>query len=195
MNAKNFTIVDKKYSSLSPNYFKTIFFRKEELKPEISLGKWVWLCVLEVLFGAELLENLAITSSVSGCPEEPDPKREYGLPQQLSLHIPAGIFTSLFHNQILQLLYYKYYLQYLLILPVSHPYIDEAKAQIHVERVRFRLRKSLLYQFIAFRRIYIAIAIALSLCFNIVAYFISDSLSITVIFAATLEAVRRLFKI
>lgn len=195
INTKNFKVRDKPYPKLAPNYFKAIFFRKEEIKSHIGRIKWIWLCILEILFGTELLENIIITASVSGCPEEPDLEMEYGLPQQLSLHVPAGIFTNIFHQQLVELLYYKFYLQYLLILPVSHPIIDEKRKTIYVERVRFRLRKSLLYQIIAFRRVYVATAIALNIAVNIIVYFITENITITLYLAGTLESIRRLVKI
>jgi hypothetical protein len=195
MTAKNYRIVDRRYLSLPSSYFRLVFFRKPELNIEISRGRWVWLCFLEVLFGAELLENLVITASNSGCPEDPDKEGRFGHSQQLSLHIPAGIFTGLFHNQIVQLLYYKFYLQYLLIMPIDDPIIDDANGLINIERVRFRLRKELLYQVITFRRVYIATAVTCNVFVDILVYWLSHNFLTALIVGACLEALRRVFKI
>lgn len=83
--------------------------------------RWIWLCILEMFFGQELLESLVITASQSGCPEDPDPKGLYGKPMHLNLHIPSSIFTNLFRSQLVELLFYKYYLHYKFIEPVGEP--------------------------------------------------------------------------
>lgn len=176
-------------------YFALVFLRGESVKPRISLARWIWLCILEVFFGQELLESLVTTAANSGCPEEPDPNREYGEPMQLSLHIPSGIFTNLFRRQLLQLLYYKFYLQYLLILPVSKPYEDDSAKHIDVTRIRFRLRKSLLYLIIPFRRIYLFAAVVGNLSADFLAYLVTTNLSVVILVGIALESIRRLLKL
>lgn len=195
MAARNYKVVDKRRRAVTPNYFPLVFFRKPALADEISRARWIWLCFVEILFGAELLENIVITVSNGGSPEEHDPERKYGHPQQLSLHIPGGIFTRLFHDQIVQLLYYKFYLQYLLITPVAKPVIDDANGLIYVERVRFRLDKALLYQVIAFRRVYVATAVASNMLADLAVYLFSQSVLAAVVAGALQEVVRRVFKL
>lgn len=195
MNSKDFNIIDERNKNLSPNYFKAVFFREDRVRSEIGRCRWLWLCLLETLFGEELLENLVTTASAGKYDPANDPNMELGLAQQLSLHIPNGIFTNLFHHQIIQLLYYKFHLQYLILHRDGIPIPDPQKRELDVRRVRFALQKRLLYQFIAFRRVYIVTAIVTSLIFNIIVYYITQSVYTTIYTAAGLEALRRIFKI
>ena len=159
------------------------------------MPRWLWLCAVEVLFGKELLESFVVTASNSGSPEDLDKKREYGEPNQLNLHIPSGVFTNLFREQILQVLYYKYYLQYLFILPLSEPIEDEQSNTINLTRVRFRLRKSLLYLIIPFRRVYIVSAIAVHLVVEALSYLVTTNLWFVAAVGALIELLRRLLKL
>ncbi|CUB05422.1 hypothetical protein [Marinomonas fungiae] len=182
-------------SIVKQNYFKLVFFRGRQVKGKVPLFKWIWLCFVEVLFGEEILESLVTTSSLSGSPEDEDVEGKHGYPQQLNLHIPVGLFTSFFRGQILQVLYYKYYLQYLFIEPLADPLINEAVGAIDVSRVRFRLRKSLLYLVIAFRRVYVLIALLTNFSLNVLVYFVTESFEVAFISALLLEVARRLIKL
>jgi len=192
--SKYFKIVDSQ-SPIKHNYFSIVFIRGEHVKSKLSLPRWLWLCAVEVLFGKELLESFVVTASNSGSPEDLDEKREYGEPNQLNLHIPSGVFTNLFREQILQVLYYKYYLQYLFILPLSEPIEDEQSNTINLTRVRFRLRKSLLYLIIPFRRVYIVSAIAVHLVVEALSYLVTTNLWFVAAVGALIELLRRLLKL
>ena len=180
---------------IAPNYFKAVFRRDEERTAHVPLHKWLWYGCLEVFFGEELLESLITTASLSGSPDAEDPKGEFGWPLQLGLHVPAGIFSNLFRRQLVELLYYKFYCQYLLIEPVATVYSDSSGSHWDVTRVRFRLRKKLLYQLIAFRRVYLAEALALNFLVDAVVFAASQSFPMALLAAATVEAVRRLMKL
>lgn len=177
------------------NYFAIVFLRGKPLRSKLSLLRWWWLCAIEILFGKELLESFVITASNSGSPEDPDEKREYGEPNQLNLHIPSGIFTNLFRQQLLQVLYYKFYLQYQLILPLSTPFEDLQHKTIELTRVQFRLRKSLLYLIIPFRRVYIFSAIVVNLVADLLAYALTTNLWVAAAVGASLEFIRRILKL
>jgi len=192
--SKYFKVVDSQ-SPIKQNYFSIVFIRGEHVKNKLSLPRWLWLCAVEVLFGKELLESFVVTASNSGSPEDLDEKREYGEPNQLNLHIPSGVFTNLFREQILQVLYYKYYLQYLFILPLSEPIEDEQSNTINLTRVRFRLRKSLLYLIIPFRRVYIVSAIAVHLVVEALSYLVTNNLWFVAAVGALIELLRRLLKL
>lgn len=191
---KYYKVIDSQ-EPIKQNYFSLVFFRGYRIKDGVSRIRWSWLCFIEILFGEEILEALVMTASVSGCPEDSDAKGEYGLPQQLNLHIPSGVFTNIFRSQIIQVLYYKYYLQYLLITPVAGPYLNHDTNTIDVTRIRFRLHKKLLYLVIAFRRVYLLSVIALNISIDLLVYHISNSLEAAVISAILVESVRRVFKI
>ena len=180
---------------IAPNYFKAVFRRDEERTAHVPLHKWLWYGCLEVFFGEELLESLITTASLSGSPDAEDPMGEFGWPLQLGLHVPAGFFSNLFRRHLVELLYYKFYCQYLLLQPVADIHVDDSGKNWDVTRVRFRLRKELLYQLIAFRRVYLAEALALNFLVDAVVFAASQSFPMALLAAATVEAVRRLMKL
>jgi len=177
------------------NYFALVFVRGEKVKSRVSLPRWIWLTFIEILFGQELLESLVNTAANSGCPEAPDQEREYGEPNQLNLHIPNGLFTNLFRTHLIQLLYYKFYLHYLFILPVATPQENEVTGTIDVTRIRFRLRKSLLYLVLPFRRVYLVSALGLNLMADALAYAATSNISIAIAVGVALEFIRRVLKL
>jgi len=192
--ARYYKVIDTQ-KAIAQNYFSLVFFRGENVKNEVSLLRWIWLCLIEMLFGEELLESIVTTASNSGCPEDKDKDRKYGEPSQLNLHIPNGILTNLFRRQIIQVLYYKFYLQYLFLLPVTNPYKNVTNYTIDVSRIRFRFRKSLLYLVIAFRRVYLFAALILNIAVDISVYLISESVFYAIAAGFIIELLRRLFKI
>lgn len=192
--SRYYKVIDNQ-DPIKQNYFAVVFRRADRVKSKVSIGRWIWLCFIEILFGEEILESLVITSSLSGCPEDEDLEGEYGLPQQLTLHIPSGVFTNMFRSQIIQVLYYKYYLQYLFLDPVTGPYQSSESFTIDVSRIRFRLKKKLLYLVIAFRRVYLLSAFATNICIDMVVYLVSSNIQAAVISALVVESVRRLFKV
>ena len=189
-----FKVVDKQ-SPIVQNYFSIVFIRNERTKNKVSIVRWIWLCFIEIIFGQELLESLVTTASNSGCPEDPDPNGKYGEPNQLNLHIPSGLFTNLFRRQILQLMYYKFYLQYLFIEPLDEPYEDKQTNTIDVTRIRFHLRKDLLYLVIPFRRVYLLMAVILNLSADGVVYLVTTNWYVTIAAGIFLESVRRFLKL
>lgn len=180
---------------IAPNYFKAVFFRDTVRTAHVPLHKWLWYCLLEVFFGEELLESLVTTASLSGSPDAPDAEGKYGWPLQLSLQVPAGFFSNFFHRHLVELLYYKFHQHYLLIEPISDVYADEGTGAWDVTRVRFRLRKELLYQLIAFRRVYLAEALALNLLLDALVFSVTQSLDAAVVAALGIEGLRRLMKL
>ena len=177
------------------NYWRIVYLRDpERVAPVVSRLRWVRLCVLEVLFGQELLESLVTPASVSGCPEDPDPEKKWGKPAQLNLHIPSGLFTNLVRSQLVEVLYFKFYLQYLFIRPVSEIYYSDNEP-IDLTRTRFRLNKELLYLVIPFRRTYLATALGINLATDVVVYAATSSPLAVAFAAATIEACRRLFNL
>lgn len=178
------------------NYFSLVFIRGERVSARVSRSRWIWLCFIEVLFGQELLESLVITAPNSGCPEDPDPKGIFGEANQLNLHIPSGLFTNLFRDHLIQLMYYKFYLQYLFIVPVTASIYENEKAGIiDVSRARFRLRKELLYLVIPFRRVYLASALGVNVLADLMVYLVTSNISIAVIVGVVLEFTRRMLKL
>ncbi len=191
---KYFKVVDGQ-DPVKQNYFPIVFFRGERVYDKISSIRWFWLCIIELIFGEELLECLVTTASNSGCPEDKDFERKFGDPKHLNLHIPSGLFTNMFRNQIIQVLYYKFYLQYLFLGPVSEPYINEKECTIDVSLVRFRLNKSLLYLVIPFRRVYILSAILFNGIIDLTTYFITSNITYAILVGVCTEIIRRTMKL
>lgn len=180
---------------IAPNYFKSVFFRDPERTAHVPLLKWIWYSALEVFFGEELLESLVTTASLSGSPDAPDPDGKYGWSLQLSLQVPAGIFSNLLHRHLVELLYYKFHHQYLLIEPIADVYANETDGYWDITRVRFRLRKALLYQLIAFRRVYLAEALVLNVLVDALVLVVTQSGYAALMAALGVEALRRLMKL
>lgn len=190
-----FLAVVDRTTPIAPNYFKVVFFRDSERTAHVPLRKWLWYSLLEVFFGEELLESLVTTASLSGSSDAPDPEGKYGWPLQLSLQVPSGFFSNLFRKQLVELLYYKFHHQYMLIEPIADVYPDPAGKHWDVTRVRFRMKKELLYQLIAFRRVYLAEALALNIAGDALVYAATHSAIAAMLSAFALESLRRFMKI
>lgn len=188
------TVVDRT-SPIAPNYFKVVFFRDSERTAHVPMRKWLWYGLLEVFFGEELLESLVTTASLSGSADAPDPEGKYGWPLQLSLQVPSGLFSNLFRKHLVELLYYKFYHQYLLIEPIADVFPDPSGKHWDVTRVRFRMKKDLLYQLIAFRRVYLAEALAMNMVGDALVYAVTHSAFAAMLSAFALESLRRFMKL
>lgn len=180
---------------IAPNYFKVVFFRDAERTAHVPTHKWLWYSFLEVFFGEELLESLVTTASLSGSADALDPEGKYGWPLHLSLQVPSGLFSNLFRKHLVELLYYKFYHQYMLIEPIADVYADSTGKHWDVTRVRFRMKKELLYQLIAFRRVYLAEALALNMVGDALVYAATQSAFAAMLSAFALESLRRFMKL
>ena len=191
---KYLQIIDKNTLSV-PNCFRVAFVRNEELKKNVPLVRWLWLTFVEILVGEELLESLVTTSSHSGCPEDADETSLYGLPQQLYFHVPGGFINKILMRHIIEVLYYKYYKQYYFLDPLDVPRHDTNKNAIDVTRIRFRLKKDLLYQVIAFRRVYVASWVVLNFASDMVVFFGTNNIQWALVTAFVIEGIRRLLRV
>lgn len=190
---KNYRAVDHS-QVVKTNMFKGFAIRNTEAMKSVGLLKWIWLCVVEIMFGEELIESIVTTASVENMNnryESPD----YGVALHLSMHIPAGVMTNLFRKPLIEVLYYKYYIQYLLIEPRDKVDINQTKREIDCTRIRFSVFKQKLWQIIAFRRVYIFSWVILNASVDLVVYLFSSSISMALISAFILEGVRRLIKV
>lgn len=173
------------------SYFNLVFRRGDRVQ-EIMLFDWMVLTVIEILFGAEILEQLIITSAYNEGKVE-----TVGHFLHVSNIVPAGLFTNLLRKKIYQVIYYKYFKQYLFLQPES--YFDEAElvqkdGSLLLNRVRFGMRHELLYQTIAFRRAYILVWICLNLVLDL-AVFATADIQAAIVSAVSIEAVRRILKL
>lgn len=191
--SKNYKVIDKK-GHIKASYIKVACFRDSELKSEISALKWFILTLVEFVVGAEILENIINSGSVH--PEhKKDDSDQYGNELHLSLHIPSGLITNLLRKQIIELLYYKFYRQYLILEPVGKPIINDAEKQIDCSRTRFRARKNLFYEFIAFRRVYDLFWLIANLSIDAIVLLATTDIQLALLSAFTVEAFRRMLRV
>ncbi|WP_139070537.1 hypothetical protein [Aliivibrio fischeri] len=178
------------------SYVSTVFFRNDRVKDKISAFKWFRLTIIELIIGVEILESIIMSFSLSPYSNYKNlDKDEYGATCHLSLFIPYGIINCLVRNSAVEVLYYKYYHQYLLLTPVEKYDIDDQKNTINCTRTRFAAKKELFSELIAFRRVYELTWFLLNLSIDILVYYFSDSLQAAIATAIGIEALRRLLTI
>ena len=173
------------------SYIKLVFFRSERVKSDVSVVDWFVLTVIEFMFGEELLEQLIITAAYN------EESKKTGHFLHLPDMVPSGILTNYFRHKICQLLYYKYYRHYLFL--ASEATIKENGAldnenELNLSRDRFAMRHDLLYQVIAFRRVYILQWVIFNLLIDMVVYFSMD-LQAALLSALSIEGLRRILRL
>lgn len=175
------------------NLFKLVFVRNEKNKKSISLLKWFKLTILEILFGPEIIEGFISTSS---CPSNSNEKNidYYGREQTLNLHIPNGFFTNLFRKHLVEVLYYKYHLQYAILKENDNPIKDEKLKVINCTGVFFSAFKEMFNQFISLRRVYEFSALVFNISIDLAVYYASERIDIAILSALIIESVRRIIK-
>ena len=191
----DYRVLDKT-GAYEKSYIGVVFRRHDRLKDDISLSKWIWLTLIELIVGPELIESIVTTASVP--PYGKNPKEDiskYGAEFHLTLHIPSGLITNFLRPQIIELLYYKFHWQYLLLMPLGEPYIDVKARTIDCTRTRFRARKEIFYQLIALRRVYDLSWLVFNLSVDLLVYYLSSSLEWALVSALTIEGARRLLKV
>lgn len=146
-----------------------------------------------MLVGVELLESIVTTGSVEPYRTiKKDDSSEFGAELHLNLHIPTGIVTNMCRRFILEVLYYKYYWQYLIFDRVGDPHINGKEKIIDCTRTRFRAKKSLFYQMIALRRVYNLAWIIFNISIDILVYYLSSSIDAAILSGIAIETLRRL---
>lgn len=192
---KNFKVIDTQNKSTG-SYLKLVCYRNTDLKAQVTRFKWFVMTIVEMVVGTELLESFVTTGSVH--PYQTiikDDSDNYGNELHLSLHIPAGLITNILRNQIIELLYYKYSLQYLILEPVGEPYVNKEESTIDCSRTRFRARKEIFYQFIALRRVYDLFWLIFNLTIDLMVFLITTDIKFALLSALAVEALRRLLRV
>ena len=192
---KNYKVIDST-SRHTEGYLKTVLFRSAELKKMISMWKWSVLTLVEMIVGTELLESFVTTGSVLPYRRQAEENsKEYGNELHLTLHIPAGLITNLLRQKIIELLYYKYSLHYLILDSVGEPSINNESKIIDCSRTRFRARKNLFYQFIALRRVYDLFWLVFNIIIDSLVFLATTDIKFALLSALTVEAIRRLLRV
>jgi hypothetical protein len=176
------------------NLFKLVFCRNATTKKLISFNRWLYITLFEILFGSELIENI-INSSICPSNTAGSDTAAYGRKQKLNLHVPSGLFTNMFRKQLVEVLYYKYYLQYAILEPSHKPEVNEALNQIDCTDTYFSAFKEMFNQLIALRRVYDFSFLIFNLSIDMVVYLITDRIDLAIVTALILESVRRTIKI
>ena len=178
--------------AVTGSYFKIVFCKSDRVKNDLSSCDWFILTFIEFLFGEELLEQLVTTSAYN------EGSKKAGHFLHLNDMIPAGILTNIFRHKICQLLYYKYYKHYLFLASETtineNNITDESGKSLDLRRERFAMRHDLLYQVIAFRRVYILQWVIFNLSIDIIVYLTMD-LQAALLSALSIEGIRRLMRL
>jgi len=182
-------IIDDK-PAISGAYFNLVFYRSERVCDDVGVMDWVLLTLVEFIVGEELLEQFVVTAFYNN-----DEVKKVGHFLHLNDMIPAGIITNVLRNIICQLLYYKYYKHYLFLASEpSTQNIVEEENEVDLRRDRFAMRHELLYQVIAFRRVYILVWVIFNLFIDVIIYMTID-LQAALLAALSIEGLRRLFRL
>lgn len=193
--SNNYKVIDNTQPSAN-SYLKMVCFRNTDIKKQILPFKWFLLTLVEMIVGTELLESLVTTGSVQ--PSKTlikEDSEKYGSELHLSLHIPSGFITNILRKQIIEVLYYKYSLQYLILVPIGEPVIDEQKKIIDCSGTRFRARKNIFHQFMVLRRVYDLFWLVLNITVDLLVFVATTDIKLALLSALTLEAIRRLVRI
>ncbi len=190
---RSYRVVDNT-STPGQNLFKIFAFRNDKVSQYVSRYKWFWLCFVEVLFGEELIESLVTTASVKNQSDRFNHKN-YGLALPLSQHIPAGFLTNLFRKQLIEVLFYKYYMQYILIEPLEKIDIQKDSRKIECSSKRFAVFKQKLWHIMPFRRVYVFSWVFINVILDVVVYLITSDLDMALMTAFVVEGVRRLLRV
>ena len=192
---QNYKVIDST-NGRTRGYLNEVYFRNDELKQKVGLWKWAVLTIIEMIVGAELLESLVTTASVLPYRNlKKVDSEEYGNELHLALHIPAGLVTNLLRKQVIELLYYKYYLQYLILDPVGECDVNSESKTIDCSRTRFRARKNVFYQFIALRRVYELFWLIFNIAVDLLVYLATTDIKFVLLSALTVEAIRRVLRV
>ncbi|MGI2121253.1 hypothetical protein ACRN9J_03500 [Shewanella baltica] len=193
--SKNYRVIDSQ-NGIVGSYLKMVCYRNSDLMGQVTALKWFAMTIVEMVVGTELLESFVITGSVIPYYTiVKDDSANYGSELHLSLHIPEGVITNILRNQIIELLYYKYSLQYLILSPVGKPYVNNEKNTIDCSRTRFRARKDIFYQFIALRRVYDLFWLVFNVTVDLIVFFVTTDIKFALLSALFVEAIRRLLRV
>lgn len=180
-------IIDDK-PALSGSYLGLVLFRSDRVKSLTGLWDWILLTLVELVVGDELLEQLVITSAYN------ESGKRVGHFLHLSDMVPSGIITNALRQKIYQVLYFKYHIHYLFLALESDDSPIFCEGDIDLRRDRFGMRHDVLYQVIAFRRVYILAWLAFNVVINVLLFFVSD-LQTALLGALSVEGIRRLLRL
>ena len=165
-----------------------MFFRVTAEAKKIHFVDWFVLTFFELIFGEEILEQLALTASYNNKTEN----EKTGHMLNLTDMVPSGLLTNFFRHKIIQLLYYKYYNVYFFL--ESKCSVIEHGNTLNLSRVQFAMRHELLYQIIAFRRVYLLTWLIINITVDVLVYY-SQDLQSAILSALALEALRRISRV
>ncbi|WP_192891815.1 hypothetical protein [Vibrio bathopelagicus] len=190
----NYKVIDK--SKLPPSsLLKAVFIRNEDNRLSISRLKWFKLTALEILFGAELLENIINVSTVTSSRGD---KCEYGKELKLNGFIPSGIFTNFFRVDLIEVLYFKYYKQYFLLKPaaaIEKQDFNRENKILDCSYIRFAAFKEVFYQVISLRRAYESCHFLANISVDITVFCYTNRIELALLSALVVESIRRLVKL
>jgi len=168
------------------SYFRLVFCRSNRTS-EICLISWMWLTLIELMLGEELIEQLTITAAYN----EPTAAKS-GHPLHLNDLVPYGLVTNLFRQRVLQIFYYKYHKQYDFLRAEAKP--DESDNEVDTRGSRFAVAHDSLHRLISFRRVYVVAAVVFNFITSF-AVFVFGDLILALLTSLAIEGLRRLARL
>lgn len=177
----------------APSVMGLVFFRTGENK-NIGFIFWLKLLLFEIMFGEEMLNNLVMTASYSnsGVFELSSEIEDSGWKKQINYHIPNGIINNLFKCQITEMMYYKFYKQYLILETDDIEKPVKCGEVLDISNVEFKVSKDRLHQFMELKKLYNFIGATLNIIFDGLVYMCSKRLDFALLSGVLIEYFRKI---
>ena len=179
-------IIDNTKSEHEEITFFTLIKTNNILKSKANGFEWVYLCILELLFGADLLKSFNSSCLYSD-------EKEKGRPLHLNRFIPNKLMMNLLKGEVRKLMYYKFFLRYKIIEPKVFPLENEV--EINCTRYSFHVNKVLVTQFQSMETVYAFVWFLINLIIDLIVYILTTDIIYVLSSIIFVEGIRRLFRI
>ena len=178
-------IIDYTKSEHEEVNLRNLLKRNEILKRKITTFDWIYLSILELLFGMDLLESFNLSCVYTD-------KKNEGRPLHLNRFIGNKFIMNLLKSEVRKLMYYKFFLRYKIIEPEVFP--SENEININCTRYPFHVNKVLVTQFSSMKTIYGLIWFFINLVIDIIVYVFTNDIQLVLISIVFIEGIRRILR-
>ena len=177
----------------TPSVLKLLFFRAENNK-DVPIFLWIKILITELFFAEEILDNLVMTSSYNntGIFELSGGAKDSGWNRQICYHIPNGIVNNFFIKPITEMIFIKYYRQYLIIETDCQLIPINEDNSIDISEVDFKVSKERLHQFMELKKLYNFIGVILNILFDSIVYLATKRIDFAILSGAVIEWIRKI---
>jgi len=177
----------------TPSVLKLIFFRNENNK-DVSMFFWFKILITELFFAEEILDNLVMTSSYNntGSFDLSGGAKDSGWNRQICYHIPNGIVNNFFIKPITEMIFIKYYRQYLIIETDSQLIPINGDNSIDISEVDFKVSKERLHQFMELKKLYNFIGVISNILIDSIVYLATKRIDFAILSGAFIEWLRKI---